>query len=176
MSTGYRTESMPETFEDFLRIRDSLAKTAGGGAACMALALLVYGRDRDTGVECITAIADESRLDPSKEGLSGWKLRNRDLRLFEDQLEGRPWLAASYVSGTSPETGYELGSGPLAFDVRLDPVVPGGKHDRAKVFIVSSGADSPRPLTVARDGDGIWKVAEWSSILVGVRPPAESCR
>ena len=176
MNTGYGADSMPETVEDFVRIRDSLARTAGGGAACMALALLVYARDRDTGEKCITAIADAGRLDPSDDGYAGWKLRNRDLRLIEDQLEGRPWLAASYVKGTSPDTGYELGGGPLAFDVRLDPVTPYEPRDRAKVFIVSSGADSPRPLTVARDAEGIWKVAEWSSILVGVRPPAESCR
>jgi hypothetical protein len=172
MKSGYMAESVPDTVDDFVRMRDSLARTPGGGAACLALAMLVYAKDRKTGEECLTAITDMSRLEESEDGYMGWKLRNRDLQLIEDQLTGRPWLAASYVTGTSPDTGYELGTDPLFFDIRLDPLNPSDPRDRAKVFIVSSGADSPRPLTVARNSDSIWKAVEWSSLLVGVRPPA----
>jgi hypothetical protein len=171
--TDYTVESMPESVEDFVRLRDSLARTAAGSAACMALALLVYARDSETGEACLASMADESRLRESADGFQGRELGNRDLRLIEDQLRGRPWLAASYVKGTSPETGYEFGAGPLSFDVRPDPLSPEDPQDREKVFIVSSGADSPRPLTLQRDGQGIWRAVEWSSLLVGVRPPAE---
>jgi hypothetical protein len=41
-----------------------------------------------------------------------------------------------------------------------------------KVFITSSGASSPRPVTVKRNDKGIWKAYEWSTLIVGVEPPA----
>ena len=44
--------------------------------------------------------------------------------------------------------------------------------ERAKVFVWSSGADSPRPLTLIKNNRGLWKATNWSSLTVGIRPPA----
>ncbi len=34
-----------------------------------------------------------------------------------------------------------------------------------------TGAATPRPVTLKRNDRGVWKAYEWSSLLVGVRPP-----
>lgn len=38
----------------------------------------------------------------------------------------------------------------------------------ARIF----GADRPRPVLLRKDDAGNWRVHEWNSLLVGVRPPA----
>ena len=43
--------------------------------------------------------------------------------------------------------------------------------ERAKLFVFSSGADSPRPVTVKKNNRGLWKATSYSSLDVGVRPP-----
>ena len=40
-----------------------------------------------------------------------------------------------------------------------------------KVFFSCSGADSPRPITLARNKRGIWKASGWHSLLVTVKAP-----
>ncbi|MFQ5832078.1 MAG: hypothetical protein ACE5H4_05215 [Candidatus Thorarchaeota archaeon] len=40
------------------------------------------------------------------------------------------------------------------------------------IFIESGGADSPRPVTVARNKHGQWKLTSYGSLCVGVRKPA----
>lgn len=41
-----------------------------------------------------------------------------------------------------------------------------------KLFLYSSGADSPRPIQLSRNDKGLWKAYSWSSLESGVRPPA----
>jgi hypothetical protein len=56
-----------------------------------------------------------------------------------------------------------------------DQQVPGETvGDTAKRFVHSSGADSPRPLTLRKNNRGLYKVTSWSSLQVGVRPPVET--
>ncbi len=40
-----------------------------------------------------------------------------------------------------------------------------------KVFVACSGAELPRPVTLKKNDQGLWKASEWSSLLVGVMPP-----
>lgn len=40
------------------------------------------------------------------------------------------------------------------------------------VFVACSGAKTPRPVTMRRDDQGIWKAEEWSSLIVGIWNPA----
>ena len=42
------------------------------------------------------------------------------------------------------------------------------------VFARGYAAASPRPVTLKVNDKGIWKASEWSSLIVGVQPPAKT--
>ena len=43
-----------------------------------------------------------------------------------------------------------------------------------KVFVVCSGADSPRPIHLKANNRGVWKVTNASSLFVGIRAPEKA--
>ena len=163
----------PSTLEDFIAIRDSEALSPEGGAACFVLALNLLTEDPDLGRLCLAAVTDRSRLETTEGGFFGRKLMNHDLRLISMQLGDGPWIPASYVRGTSPTGRYIIAPGSdLEVEVVPDPRSGSVEcADTTKVFISCSGADSPRPVTLKVSSRGFWKAVEWSSLLVGVRPP-----
>jgi hypothetical protein len=165
--------SLPDSIEQFLDLRDRLATTPEGGAAMMVVALLAYAEAEELGEECLTCAVGSSRLVEGTQGYKGRQLSNASLQRIRTQLLGRAYLPRSYLSGAGPENGYELGGPPYRVECLHNPHSGDAASGRFKVFVVSSGADSPRPVTVAVNDTGIWKAIEWSSLLVGVRPPVE---
>lgn len=164
--------SVPENTSEFLALRDQLARTPQGGAAVFVAALIVYASDMRLGLQCLTMAIDLSRLQDGSSGVKGKEPTKRDQQSFRDYLGSRPYLARSYVQGTSPDSGYELVPPPLRVRIKEQP--GDLQADKARVFVYCSGADSPRPIRLARNASGIWKATEWSSLLVGIRPPASS--
>jgi hypothetical protein len=107
------------------------------------------------------------------QGYKGRQLTNAALARIRTQIVGREYLPRSYVSGTEPANGYSVGSPPYEVQCVRNPHSGDPASGRCKVFVVSSGADSPRPVTLAVNDSGIWKAIEWSSLLVGVRSPIQ---
>jgi hypothetical protein len=165
--------SLPTSIEEFLDLRDRVATTPEGGAATMVVALLAYAETEGLGQECLACAVGSSRLVDGAQGYRGRQLSNASLQRIRTQLRGRDYLLRSYVGGTEPEDGYQLGSPPYWIECLRNPHSGDPASGRCKVFVASSGADSPRPVTVALNENGIWKAMEWSSLVVGVRPPIE---
>jgi hypothetical protein len=163
---------VPASVEEFLTARDQVATSPEGGAAMFVLALLVFTEDEELGKQCLACAAGSSRLVSGPQGYKGLQLTNGSLARIRDQLSDRKYLAMSYIGGAKPENGYELGSAPYVVECMRNPHSGDPATGRCKVFVASSGADSPRPVTLAMNDKGIWKAIEWSSLLVGVRPPA----
>lgn len=161
---------VPAAPEDLLALRDRVAATPEGGAAVFVAALLAYGQDPALGLRCLTIAVEARQLVAGDRGYKGKQLALQATRDFADRLGGKPWVARSYVVGTAPASGYALPAGPLAVRLRIQPRDVG--PEQTKVFVHSSGADTPRPLTLVRNDRGLWKAKEWSSLQVGVRPPA----
>jgi hypothetical protein len=176
MTQEYNVEigAIPSSVEDFVALRDEVAKSPEGGAAMMVVALLAYTHDEALGRACLTVAVDRKRLQEGAQGYQGWQLRRRDLQMIDLQLAGREYMPRSYVQGAAPENGYALPDPPHT--LRFVPDPRGGDRDSgiAKVFVISSGADSPRPVTLHQNQRGIWKAYEWSSLLSGVRAPREA--
>jgi hypothetical protein len=168
--------TIPETLDAFVALRDRITGTPEGGAAVTVVAMLLYARDPDDelGRQALTLALDRSRIKPSDTAMLGWRLRPIDVQRLEMRVAGRPWMLQSYVKGTSPEEGYRLPAPPLVMTVFPDRLTGNVESELRKVFIVSSGADSPRPVTLKQNTSGIWKAWEWSSLTVGVRPPVEA--
>ncbi len=167
-------DQLPRSVEEFIALRDRIAVTPQGGAAMMVLAVLSYTQDEDLGRQCLTIAIDRDRLQEGPDGYKGWQLRVRDLQLMRSQIGPQAHIPRSYIKGATPENGYELPAPPYMFEFSHDPYSGDPESGKVKVFIASSGASKPRPVTVHRNNRGIWKAAEWSSLLVGVQPPAQT--
>jgi hypothetical protein len=175
-TTRIEIELLPQSADEFVALRDQLAHRPEGGAAMMVVALLLYTEDETLGRACLAVAAESSRLQEGPNGYRGWQLCSTDLNLIRSQLGQRPYIARSYLDGATPENGYALPEGPCSIYVSRHAHSGAEESGRCSVFVACSGADSPRPVILARNDRGIWKAAEWSSLLVGVRPPASQTR
>ena len=166
-------DQLPKSIDAFVALRNQTAVTPQGGAAMMVVALLVYVEDEELGQQCLTVAVDRGRLSEGSKGYKGWQLSNRDLRFLHGQLAGKAYLPQSYVAGTTPEGGYQLAAPPYKIkctDNQYSGDIASGMY---KVFVACSGAATPRPVTVKVNDKGIWKALEWSSLIVGIQPPAK---
>jgi len=166
--------SLPASIEEFLELRDQVATSPEGGAAMMVVALLAYADEEQLGQACLACAAASTRLVDGSKGYKGRQLSNSNLQRVRLQIRERSYLPGSYVSGATPKNGYELGEPPYTIECSRNMYSGDPASGTCKVFVVSSGASSPRPVTLARNQNGIWKAVEWSSLIVGVQPPSEA--
>ena len=165
-------QQLPQSVDEFIALRDEHAQTPEGAAAVMIAALLLYTNDETLGQICLAQAVDASRTRTS--ALGETELQPRALNLIRMQLAQRPHVPRSYVEGATPENGYALPEGSIAIRLGRNPYSGTDESGRVKLFVASSGADSPRPCTVIRDAAGQWRATEWSSLLSGVRSPADA--
>ena len=152
-------ERIPANENEFMEAIRPLGTSPEGAAASLILSLAVMAENPETGRRCVSA------ADPSMPGSR--------MRFVEERLRGKEYLPASYFSGTGPENGYSLPNPPLVIRFSTNPHSGDREQGRLKLFVECSGADSPRSVTVARDARGCWTAVEWSSLLTGIRPPAQ---
>ena len=165
---------LPKTLDDFIALRDDLAVTPEGGAVMMVLALAVYVEDPKArfGQDALVIAVDHSRLTPKSDGYKGWNLTVRDQQHIKRQMASNPWAPRSYFVGTSPGDGYRLPEPPYRFELSRNLYSGDESEGRVKLFVATSGAATPRPVSVQRNNRGLWKALEWSSLTVGVERPA----
>jgi hypothetical protein len=164
-------DGLPQSVEGFIALRDQVAQRPQGGAAMMVVALLMYAEDEDLGRQCLAIAVDRDKLSEGPKGYEGWQLRASDIWLLHSQIKGKPHIPRSYVKGAIPENGYRLPAPPYVFEFSDNPHSGDPETGMYKVFVTSSGASSPRPVTVKRNDQGIWKAYEWSTLIVGVQEP-----
>ncbi|MCC5945496.1 MAG: hypothetical protein JJT94_11220 [Bernardetiaceae bacterium] len=165
-----RIDKIPTSVEEFIQMRDKIATTPAGGAATMIVALLIYAEKPELGLPCLTIAIDRNQLSTGSGGYKGFVPSAGDLRTIKDQLARAPYLPKSYFAGTSNQNGYAL---PQKLEMHFSSnAYSGNAADGAiKVFVPSSGADSPRPINMQVNNRGLWKASSWSSLLVGIRKP-----
>jgi hypothetical protein len=164
---------LPQSVEAFIALRDQVAEVPQGGAAMIVVALLMYTEDEELGRQCLAIAVDRDKLSEGPKGYDGWQLRASDIWLLHSQIKGKPYIPRSYVKESAPENGYRLPATPYVFEFSDNPHSGDPETGMYKVFIVSSGASSPRPVTVKRNDKGTWKAYEWSTLIVGVQEPEQ---
>ncbi|MFP4443759.1 MAG: DUF6935 domain-containing protein [Spirochaetia bacterium] len=161
-----------DTIEEFLTFRDGTADTPEGGAAVLIQALLLFEQDHSLGHDALVIALDRNNLSQSSDGYKGFTYPPSLREYVNRYIKEKPYLARSYIQSTTPQGGYEL---PEELEITISKNIHSKiTEDRVKVFIHSTGADTPRPVTIQRNNRGVWKAAELSSLFVGVRPPAET--
>lgn len=170
-------ESLPRSVDQLRDIRDRIATTPEGGALVFILALINYTSpdNHDVGTQmCTLAVAEDSVVKSQESGnLNGYVLHRSDVERLN---RANAAVAASYVIGTSPENNYALQDGQeISIGFRNQEKHAGSvASGTRKVFVWSTGADTARPIKLKRNIRGIWKVCEFSSLVVGVRAGAVS--
>lgn len=164
--------TLPLDIDAFIAARDRIAVTPQGGAAMFVLALNAYAQSPRDGEAFLTVMLRSDLLDDDRGGYRNKRPRRARRLDFESRIAAHPEIARSYIEGTTPADGYALKGGPWRVRVRIT-AHSAESETRAKVFVWSAGADSPRPITLERNANGLWKAAEWSSLEVGVRAPAK---
>lgn len=92
-----------------------------------------------------------------------------DKQFIRDRLAGKGYVVRSYVTGTSPANDYALPPAPYEILVSDNPYSY-TNEGYATLYLHSSGADSPRQITLRRKGDGQWLL--WQhTFLSDIRPP-----
>ena len=132
---------------------------------------MTYADDEALGRQYLTVAADRGRLQQGPQGFKGWQLNTPETQRLKSRILGKSHIMRSYVQGTNAETGYALPAGPCVFGVSENPHSGDAASGTFKVFIASTGAASPRPITVKKNNRGLWKAHEWSSLTLGVVPP-----
>ena len=160
-------DKLPTSTEEFIKFRDEIAQTPEGGAVAFIVASILYSKDPNMGRECVVIQTDMSQVQQSNSGYKGYNLTSsNDFQL--KQIDSRKHIPFSYVQGTSNESGYAVPAGAMKFKIERSVKTDDGK---TKVFVWSTGADSARPITLRQNDKGVWKAHEFSSLMVGVRPP-----
>lgn len=164
-----RIDKVPTTTQEFVELRNRIATTPHGGAAIMVLAILAYSENQKTGQDFLTIAIDGAYLTDKADGYQGKAPLARYMQNFKMRIADRPYVARSYIQGTSPDNGYTIG--PLPLVIKIKQQSNDVNDSAARLFIYSTGADTPRPLRLKKNDKGLWKASEWSSLELGVRPP-----
>lgn len=155
-------EAMPRDLQEFVLLARCESGTPQGAAALLVIALGAFAEDEVLGSEMISVAVT---------GAGGWEPSAHQTALIRSQIGEQPFIPRTYFEGTSPAGGYALPGAPLVLSFTSNDYSGDQSTGPFKVFVQCSGADSPRPVTCVRHGDGTWVAEEWSSLLLGVRNP-----
>lgn len=163
-------DSFPETIDEFVEMRNEYAVTPSGGAAMFVIAFVIYSEDKDLGEQCMTAVLvnDGTLLVDDKNGYGG-KAPGYWADTYLAYVDTYDRIAYSYLSGTGPDNGYVPDDSPYMVETSTNRYSI-TDEDTVKVFVECSGASSARPLILKRNTKGIWKVSNFSSLVVGIMP------
>lgn len=168
--------SWPSDFSSFESFRDANASTSQGAVIVLLAALSIYSKNAEEGKKALIISLDANSLisDTSPNGYKGFNINRNTIDLVKRQLEQHPYLIGSYLPGSSFQNGYKPSNPPYNFTLTSNRFSGTEESGQKKLFLPSSGADTPRPVTVKRNAKGVWKASEFSSLLVGIKKPATS--
>ena len=124
------------------------------------LALALYLKDSNAGVAALNTLRGPRPLS------------NYDIQFLRDRLRGKSYLPLAYFDGATPENNY-VPSNPLTLEVIADSRPQDIEEGYLRLFLKTTGADSPRPIKLRQKGNS-WYLWEYSSILSGIRIPSEA--
>ncbi len=169
MTQNVKIDKLANSVEEFTQIRDQLASSPEGGAAVFILALKMFAENPTLGEQCLVIATDRSKLQQGNV-YKGFQIDNFLMNRLKEQIKRYPYIANSYFSGANADNGYTFNT-PTEIICSENSYSGDVNSGEFKIFVKSSGADSPRPMYMIKNNRGIWKASEWSSIIMGIVPP-----
>lgn len=150
-------KELPTTMEILKKLPEANLKEAHYAAALLIPALCLWPKNQKLAIEMINFLK-------GPKGLSTY-----EIQFIDERLKGKEYLPFSYFEGSSPKNGYKptqpytvsISTVPTSFD----------EASYAKLYLKSSGADSPRPVQIReKDSTGEWFL--WDQMLLSdIRVP-----
>lgn len=151
--------ALPESAAQMQALPEAAMDTPFKTAALAICALCAFAADQNTGVEMLNFLRGPRPMN------------GQDISFVKDRFrDNRAYIIFSHFAGATPESEYTP-SRPYTLEVFSDPHSY-DQENMARLYVRSGGADSPRPISLRRAKDGKWYLWEYSSILLGIRPPA----
>ena len=150
--------SVPTTSEEFSALPQNDLSKPENTCTMFLLALALYLKDSDAGVAALNTLRGPRPLS------------NYDIQFLRDRLRGKSYLPLAYFDGATPANNY-VPSTPLTLEVIADSRPQDIEEGYLRLFLKTTGADSPRPIKLRQKGDS-WYLWEYSSILSGIRIPS----
>ena len=151
---------LPETLEEFQAMPQMSLETPEQTCVLFLCALELYIKDKDAGVAAMNLLRGPRPM-------NGY-----DVQFLKDRLREKKYLPKAYFNGATPANNYTPAV-PYVLDVLDDPRPQDIEDGYIRVYLKTAGADSPRPMKLRRKGN-TWCLWEYSSILSGIRIPAEA--
>ncbi|MCA9796181.1 MAG: hypothetical protein KC910_30450 [Candidatus Eremiobacteraeota bacterium] len=168
-----RIDQVPTSADEFLALRERLATTPEGGAACVIATLLAFSKDYQVGMQCLTLILDQRNV--GQGDVYKGHAPISAIMYHIDRISGYklwPYLGFAYVKGATAANNYQT-SPPYTVVTKRQRNSGTDESGQVKIFIYNDGF-SPRPVTLRRNDKGIWKAYELSSMFLNVNPPAST--
>ena len=164
-----KIDKVPGTIDEFIEMRNQIATTPEGGAAMFLLALKMYTENPELAKKCFVVMVDRNLLKAGNV-YKGYQLLDGDMNLIKNQLGHDKNIPNSYIKGSSPQNHYTVKL-PYEYVFTSNRYSGDKSAGQFKLFVACSGASSPRPMSLKRNNRGIWKLTNWSSVLVGIAKP-----
>ena len=158
---------LPNSLEEFISLRDRIAKTPEGGAAIFIIALKAFADKKDWGEKALVIAVDRYHLTKGNV-YKGFDISISVKSFLKRTIDKQPYIPNSYFAGSSPENHYsvKLPYKLNFFTTKYTQAQSSG--DKVKLMVECSGA-RPRPITLKKNNKGIYKAYEFSSLYVGVK-------
>ena len=118
--------------------------------------------NKDEGWEVLSELTLPLRDDPI------WRKKDAHHYFLKKLNDPSANCFKSIIAGTAPENGYAFNYDELAVEVTREAGEDSNGH---KYFILSSGADTPRPIHLKKSNKtDLWYINAYSSIYVDVQP------
>ncbi len=151
-------QKIPENLQEF-EVLAAKGQQPECICALFLCALALFERDKEAGTAAMNLLRGPKPMTPY------------DCQFLRDRLRGKSYLPLAYFEGATPGNNYQPRV-PYILNVLADPRPQDVEPGYLRVFLTTSGADSPRPLKLRQKvSTGEWFLWEYSSILSGIRIP-----
>lgn len=151
-------QDIPTTLNALRSLPEATLKEAHFAAALLIPALCVWPNNESESIAMLNYLKGPEALSV------------REIQFIRDRMRGKAYLPSSYFAGATPANGYAP-SRPFTVTVSENPYSY-QENGYAKLYLKSSGADSPRPVQLRyKASTGEWFL--WEQMLLSeIRQPA----
>lgn len=150
-------KSLPATFEEFISMPQMDLTIPQNTVAMFLVALNTFIQNKKLGKAMIDKLKGPVPLNAHEEAF------------LCDRFRDKPYLPLAYFNGANPKNNYTPAT---PFTLRVhDDFRKNAEEGYIRFFLETEGADAKRPITLRRKEDK-WYLWEYSSIVMGIRPPA----